>query len=434
MPTISGFLGMRGTGDWATDERPKNWRQGILRLYPNGTAPLTAILSKMGEEKVDDPEFNWWTKSLPTQGGAVASIYTDVAMSAALGAGAATAAAVTLFAKVTAAVAKEFRVGHQALLRYSSDPTMDVNVKVIGVQVNGASSCITCKLLEADDNSIVSGNDLAKCNSILINGNINPEGGSMPNAVAYDPVKLTNYTQIFRTPLDMTRTAMKTKLRTEDAYKEAKREALEMHSIEMEKAFIFGVATEGTGSNGKPERTTAGIISMIRANASANVANFTLDSAYAGKTWVDAGEEWLDTYLEILFRYGGSEKFCLAGSGAILGLNRLIKSKGTFDFTPATKSYGIQVVEWTTPFGKISMKTHPLFSYNSADRNSILLLEPRLLKYRYVDDTEFYPDKSSGVGRVDGKSEEFLTECGLEYHYPDAFGYLSGVGLNNELT
>uniref|UniRef100_A0A6M3JDD3 Uncharacterized protein n=1 Tax=viral metagenome TaxID=1070528 RepID=A0A6M3JDD3_9ZZZZ len=31
---MAGFLGMRGTDDWATDERPLNWRQGILYLYP----------------------------------------------------------------------------------------------------------------------------------------------------------------------------------------------------------------------------------------------------------------------------------------------------------------------------------------------------------------------------------------------------------------
>ena len=53
------FLGMRGSGDWVTDQRPKNWREGILHLYPNGMAPLTAILSKMKEEKVDDPEFKF---------------------------------------------------------------------------------------------------------------------------------------------------------------------------------------------------------------------------------------------------------------------------------------------------------------------------------------------------------------------------------------
>ena len=54
------FLGMRGTGDWSdSDTRPKDWRQTILRLYPNGDAPLTAIMSMMKSEKATDPEFYW---------------------------------------------------------------------------------------------------------------------------------------------------------------------------------------------------------------------------------------------------------------------------------------------------------------------------------------------------------------------------------------
>ena len=52
------FLGMRGTGDWVEDQRPKNWRQQILNLYPNGNAPLTAMLSMMSSERVDDPQSN----------------------------------------------------------------------------------------------------------------------------------------------------------------------------------------------------------------------------------------------------------------------------------------------------------------------------------------------------------------------------------------
>jgi len=51
----TGFLGMRGDGDWVADQRPLNWRQQILYLYPNGMAPLTAILSMMDSESVDDP-------------------------------------------------------------------------------------------------------------------------------------------------------------------------------------------------------------------------------------------------------------------------------------------------------------------------------------------------------------------------------------------
>lgn len=53
---MGGFLGMRGTGDWGTDERPKSWREMILFLYPNGSMPLTAMMSKMKNEKVSDPE------------------------------------------------------------------------------------------------------------------------------------------------------------------------------------------------------------------------------------------------------------------------------------------------------------------------------------------------------------------------------------------
>ena len=60
---MGGFLGMRGTGDWVTNQRPQNWREQILYLYPNGMAPLTAILSMMSSEMTTDPTFNWWTQS-----------------------------------------------------------------------------------------------------------------------------------------------------------------------------------------------------------------------------------------------------------------------------------------------------------------------------------------------------------------------------------
>jgi hypothetical protein len=430
--TVLGFLGMRGTGDWVTDERPKNWREGILRLYPNGMAPLTAIMSKMKSRKVDDPEYNWWTKPMPTQGGTVSGLYTESSLTTAISAAGTSGA--TYYAKVAEAVADEFRAGHQAILRYSSDPTMDVNCEVTAVTKNGANSVLAVKLLEADDNSLVSGNNLTKCDSILIVGNINAEGASMPSAIAYKPTKLYNYTQIFRSPLSITRTAQRTKLRTGDAYKEAKREALELHSIEMEKAFIFGEKTEGTGDNGKPKRTTQGIIPCIRENVSANVLNYTLDADFSGKVWTDGGDDWLDETFELLFRYGSEEKLAFVGSGALLGINKLVKAKGYYGFTPQTKSYGIKVLEWVTPFGVVYMKTHPLFTHNAADRYSMLIIEPALLQYCYIDDTTFKPDKSSGAASIDGLEEEYLTEAGMELHFPEAFMYLTGVGVNNTLS
>lgn len=421
------FLGMRGTGSWTADERPKSYREMILYLYPNGDAPLTAILSKMAMEKVDDPEFNWWTKSLPQQSGTITGLYTNAGLTSAYVSGG--TAGTTLYLQCAQAEAEEVRAGHVVLLRKADDFTLDTVAKVTDVTLAGANSYLTISLLEADDNSAT--NDLSDATSFLIIGNSNPEGADRPSAISYDPVKLYNYTQIFRTPLSITRTAQKTRLRTGEAYKRMKKEALEIHSIEMERARIWGIPTENTGSNGKPERTSGGILYYIRQYAPSNVADFRVENP--ATAWSTAGEGWLDDKLEQIFRFGKDEKLALCGSGALLGLQKIAKATGQFQLSPTTTAYGIKVVELVSPFGVLYLKRHPLFTYNSVDRNSMLIMEPEKLKTRVIDDTFFKPDesesKSTGSGR-DGKEEEFLTEDGLELHHPECFGYLTGVGLD----
>jgi hypothetical protein len=430
-----GFLGMRGTGDWATDQRPKSYREGILMLYPNGSAPLTAIMSKLRSEALTDPEFYWWTKTLQTQRATITGVYTDASLLTAytsLG-----VAGDVLYVKMSAADVSHFRIGHQVLLRDASDYAVDVNAKVIGRNENGASSYIQVKLLEADDNS--TSHDLSDADVAIVIGSINAEGAIMPSGITYDPVKMYNYTQIFRSPLSITRTARKTKLRTGDAYKEMKREALEYHSIEMERNFLFGVRSDGTGDNGKPERTMDGIITILRRDAPANVNDYTLNTDYSGKDWTEAGggETWLNAFLELMFRYGAGEKLALCGSGALLGINALAQSGSHFTMTSTTRAYGINVTEWITPFGTIYLKTHPLFSMEATLRNSMLIVEPKNLIYKYIDDTNFYseanPKNASTANRKDATDEEFLTEASLELHHPTTMGFLNGVGSDNSL-
>ena len=433
---MGAFAGMRGTGSWADSQRPKNWREGILYLYPNGMAPLTAILSMLKNESVDDPEYYWWTKDLSTQRATITGIYTDVLSSAYTSGGDADA---VLYVKMSAADVAQFRAGHQILLRCSTDFTMDVNAKVTAATANGASSYLTIKLLEDDDNSSYS-TDLSDADVAMIIGNINEEGAAMPGAVSYDPTKLYNYTQIFRTPLVITRTARKTKLRTGDAYKELKREALELHSIEMERAFIWGIRTENTGTGGYPERTTEGIVSTLRRLNSGNVTDFSLNATYDGKAWLDdgGGNDYLENNLELLFRYGSTEKIALCGSGALLGINKLAQAGAHMTLTPMSTSYGIQITQWITPFGTLNLKTHPLMSAEATTRNSMLIIDPKNLRYRYIDDTQFYAEgdaKKAGPGvnsgRVDATTEEFLTEAGLELHHPYTHMFLNGIGLDN---
>lgn len=325
------------------------------------------------------------------------------------------------------------------MLRDASDYRVDVVGKVIDVTRGSSDTVLSVKLLEDDDNS--PDHDLSDCDTFKIVGNINPEGGEMPDAIALNPVKVYNYTQIFRTPLSLTRTALKTKLRTPDQYQKAKAEALEMHSWEMELAFLWGIRTETIGDNGKPERTTMGIINFIRQYASANCDDYTLNTDYTGKSWTTGGEDWFKAMLEQIFRYGSEEKLCICGSGALLGIDKLAMTSGQVNLQPAQKVYGMQIREWITPFGSIYMKTHPLFSYDATTRNMMIIFEPKELNFRYIDDTTFYGESKSkehpegyGQRRVDGINEEFLTEAGLEFGLPQKCAVLNGVGLDNNLS
>jgi hypothetical protein len=38
---MTAIAGLLGTGDWGTDERPKNFRESILWMAPKGDTPMT---------------------------------------------------------------------------------------------------------------------------------------------------------------------------------------------------------------------------------------------------------------------------------------------------------------------------------------------------------------------------------------------------------
>lgn len=409
------FLGMRATNDFTVEgQRPKNWRETILKLYPNGKAPLTALLGLMKSEKTDDPEFNWFTKTLPDQAGTVTGIFSDAGLAAAVN-GVKNKGDV-VYLKLVEADVKKFMASHTVLLRGDGVATDTVGI-VEEIKQAGASSYLKVKLLENSGGTL----SAATVKRVLIIGSANPEGALIGQAIAYDPTKIRNYTQIFRNALEITRTAEKTRLRTGPAYTQAKKDTLELHSIEMEKAFIFGVPSENLGDNKKPLRTTGGLIWAIK-NYGGTTANFTGD-------WAADGQDWLDELLMKIFRFGETDKLAFVGDSALLAINQLARKYGTWNYTTSTKAFGIQVVDLITPFGQLTMKTHPLFSHEPSNQKSMLIFEPKNLRYRYITDTTFNADDGKhGHNSYDGKKEEYLTEAGLEFHHPQSWGWLNNIG------
>lgn len=391
--------GLRHTENFAADERPLNWREGILRLYPNGTAPLTALTSLMKSKSTDDAEFNWWEKELYNPrlllSGAVLIGDTVLAV---------TAGALQLKAGSLLYVEQTGEI-----IRVATTPTVDTSIPVVVRGVAGTSAAA----VPAPGNAVNS--------NLLMMASAYEENSNAPSGVSLDPTKAFNFTQIFRDTLEMSRTAQRTRLRTGDQVKEAKRECLEIHSTGMERAFFFGSKQETTLS-GKPLRYTAGVISFIAAaNKPAALA-------------APLNMETLENHLEAMFRFGSSEKIAFGGNRAMLTIQQVVRKNSSFQIMSGIKEYGMNVSRLVTPFGELVIKTHPLFNqmpsgvapatWVSMDA-ALVVLDQKEIIYRYVDDTKYEAKLQSND--LDGMKSGYLTECGLEVHHPKAHYLLRGL-------
>jgi hypothetical protein len=294
------------------------------------------------------------------------------------------------------------------LIKVSSDPTTDTTIEV----TRSYGAIVAATMNAADKLTIV--------------GNVAEEGSKSPTAKSYAPTKVFNYTEIFRMPLYLTRTARKTKLRWDNTgpYREAKREALSLHSIEMEKAFMWGEPVEGTGPLGKPQRMTGGILNFLTTNKGTTAGG----STGTGTSFNVAGtldEDTLDTLMEDVFRYGSNEKLALCGSTFLRAITSLGKRNGTLNVVPSDRTYGMKVVEYITAFGTLMLKNHPLFSQHATWRQNSLILDVNNLIYRYIDDTMFIRNRQDPD--EDASKDEFLTEGGLEVHFEETHAYIEGV-------
>lgn len=378
--------GLRHTNTVVEGGRPKNWRAGILMAYPNGKMPLTGLTSLMKSESTDDPEYNWWEKEMQDR---------RVKLSGNLTAG---NSELVVDKGAFGFKAGDVLISEQTFERVivMSDPVVDTKLQVTRGFANSTAAAVT----------VATQNPYFVCI-----GSAYEEGSDAPTAVDFDPTKYNNYTQIFRNTLEATRTFKKTKLRYGDQVKEMKRECLELHGVDMERAFIFGGKSEGT-FKGKPRRTTGGILSFIPQDNQVDV-----NSVYSGGLTMDGLEELMYS----AFKMGSSEKMVICGNRAALTLQQAVRKNSSMQITSGIKEYGMNVSRLDCQFGSLVIKTHPLFNQMGGGtayagfEASALVLDMAEFKYRYVDDTT-YQAKLNDDG-VDGEKSGYLTEAGLEVHH-----------------
>ena len=390
---MAAFAGLRGTGDWAADERPKNFREMILWRNPNGSAPLTAMLSRMSSERVDDPEFNWWEEELKQVRLQVNGVINTV-----------TETTIVVDAESATQSGALNLVAGDVLLIETSDAT---TAEVVRVNAVGSDTAFDVARAQAGTSAaaIPDGTWITKI------GNTYAEGSTSPDVSQRNPTKKTNYAQIFKTAYEITETAKITRTRTGDPLKNDKKRKMFDHSVALEYAFIFGKPFETTGSNGKPIRYTGGLRHFISSNVtvfSTTPTETTFLNAIQPVFDFDAG--------------GGNERIVFCGNGALTSLNRLAKNGMQIRTDSVVKVYGMELQKWVLPQGTLGFRTHPLFNTHGYYTYSMLVVDPSAIKYRYMRDTK--PQDNIQANDADEQKGQWLSECGLELHHERTMAYL----------
>lgn len=407
---MAAVAGLRGTGDWATDERPKNFREYILFRNPNGTAPIFALMSRVQKESTDDPEFSWWDEP------------NDIIRLRVVGAYAAGDTLITIDSadpSTSAAgnvwgLATHLVPGDLLLVEPATDVATFVNEYI---QVDEVLSSTTFTAIRGAAGSTAA--TMADNIMLLKVGSAFAEGTAAANATSRNPMKYFNYTQIFKTSYELTNTATKTHVRTGDPVQNDKKRKAFDHARDIEMAVLFGNKSETTGPNGKPMRTMDGLRKYI------NSATSSVMSATTVANFLAAAYKVFD-----FDSPAGDVRAAFCGNGALNNLNLMVQSNANSEiqFGGVVKQYGMNFREFIMPQGSLLLRTHPLLNRHSMYTNSMFIIDFSAIRYRPLRgrDTRMMDDIQNKD--EDLKRGQWITEAGIEVRYGGlTCGYIGNI-------
>lgn len=255
---------------------------------------------------------------------------------------------------------------------------VDANTVTVGAELGGATGA-------AADAS----------GDVWLIGNANEEGAGLREIKSTVITEVSNYCQIFRTPVGITESAKNTKgwTKESDFDYQRRKKGIE-HMVDIERSFLFGkkgIVTAGT----HPKRFTGGILSRIATFATASVDT----------------ETEFESWLESLFAYGNTEKYLFASAAVVSMINGW--AKGKVQIVNPTKTYGLRIVTFDSPHGTLHIIKHPLLA-GVTYGNYAVGLDMEALTYRNLSnrDTKLLTNRQNPG--EDSQVDEYLTECGLQ--------------------
>lgn len=352
-------IGIFNSGQLTQDLAKKSFAGMITRLMPNGTAPLFGLTSMLPTDTAVQTEHGFFTKTM---------LFPQLTIGAA-----GQTAADTIFA-----VSSTLNVLPNMIMRVDSTGE---NI-IINSVISGTSVAVQRAV----------GNVAAQAISAAVNlyqvGNAFEESSIRPQSLIINPVRITNYTQIFRNTWGISDSVRATMMIAgETNVAESRQDCAAFHAADIEKNIFFGQKSQGS-RNGQPFRTMDGMISIV-----GNLSYYP--SSYSAVNVNTAGSTTnytqLEGFLDPVFNQAtdpkvANERILFVGGSAKKVINNIGRLNGTYYIVDGQTSYGLQFSTFKTARGTFRMIEHPLFNSNASWSKMAVAVDLSTFRLAYLGD------------------------------------------------
>ena len=382
--TISGI---RHTKNINQDRRVVDMAKKIALLEPN-KSPLITLTKRLSTKPTINPIFHWLEDELQAKWSKVSTAEANVAAT-----------------DLVVSDIDLFRVGFLVKVPRTGEimRVTDVTVSTDTITVKRSfGTTAAAAILENDP--------------IVILGSAEAEGGLATTPLSVVTSTIFNYTQIFKTAVQLSKTQEASELYggSDRAYQRLKK-GIE-HAVDLERAAWFGEKAEDT-TGSTPVRSTGGVMSFIETNAVSYDASNSLTE-----------DNFEKEFLEGLFRYGSSKKTLFASSRVISVINSWGRDK--IQTVVGEETYGLKIYRYISAHGELNIVKHQLFEGAVYGKMGVALdLDAGEVAWRPLSGRDTKLRTGIEPNDADYYLDEYITEGGFQIKLPKVHGIIENVGF-----
>ena len=349
--------GVYNSNFFPQDLARKSFASMITRLMPNGTAPLFGLTSMLQDETAVQTEHGFFAKTM-------------------------------LFPQLQVTAAGQL----------STDTTWTVVSTVnllpgMLMQVDSTKEIILINsIISATQVTVARGMGTVAAAAVGASifayqvGNAFEEASTRPAPQSIIPVRITNYTQIFRNSWAASGTVQATQVIAGDTTPaENRQDCAAFHAADIEKGIFFGQKLLSS-RNGQPYRQMDGLINIV-GNLTYYPPSYSVANVFTAGATTNFTQ--LQGFFDPMFNQTtdpktANERVLFVGGGARLVLNEIGRLNGTYFITQGETSWGLRFSTFNLARGTLKMIEHPLFNTNASWRKMAVAVDLTTFRLAYL--------------------------------------------------